>query len=486
MHFLLEFMAGSGRHVATMKHLPPRKQLSRRHFIATTGLAALAAPTILTGCASAGGRRRAPSERITLGVVGWGMMGPSNTHAFLDLPDCQVVAACDLDKNHLASAVGTINRHYGNQDCAAYHDFRELMARRDIDAVMLAVPDHWHALVAVEAAKHGKDIYGEKPLAKTIAEQQAIVRAVHKHKVIWQTGSWQRSVANFHKAAEIVRNGMIGKVTHVEVGLPAGHHDFAGTEPAFLQKLSGLPEKITSPAQVLPGSDAWQLSASTPPPELDYDFWIGPSRMEDYIAARVHMNWRWNYNTGGGQLMDWVGHHCDIAHWGMGFDYNGPSEIEGHGEFPDPKAVWNTCTKYRIELQYPQNITMTMAGGHADIRGGTKWIGTDGWVWVDRGGFDASNPEWKDWKYVPDELRKVKLIKSSNHQRNFIESVKSRQPTITPAEVAHHSTIPGHLGLISMLVGRKIRWNVAKEVILGDPEASKLLSRGFRSPWHLG
>jgi predicted dehydrogenase len=334
-----------------------------------------------------------------------------------------------------------------------------MMARDDIDAVMLAVPDHWHALVATEAARKGKDIYGEKPLAHTVAEQQAIVKAAQEKNIIWQTGSWQRSQTPFLKAAEIVRNGLIGKVTRVEVGLPSGHNDFART---------GSKKAVTEP-----------------PADLDYDFWIGPAKMEPYIEARVHMNWRWNYNTGGGQLMDWVGHHCDIAHWGLGFDNSGPSEVEGTGEFPAKDAVWNTATRYRIELKYPQDITMIMGGGQRDIRGGTKWIGTDGWVWVDRGGFDGSNAEWRDWKYVPDELCKVKLIHSSNHQRNFIECVKSRQPTITPVEAAHHSAVPGHLGLISMLVGRKIKWDVASEKILDDPEASKLLSREYRDPWKL-
>ena len=197
------------------------------------------------------------------------------------------------------------------------------------------------------------------------------------------------------------------------------------------------------------------------------------------------MNWRWNYNTGGGQLLDWVGHHCDIAHWGLDFDRSGPSELEGHGEFPPPDAVWNTCTKYRIELQYPRNITMTIAGGYPDIKGGTKWIGTEGWVWVDRGKFDGSDPEWRDYKQLPESLRKVKLYKSRNHQRNFLDCVKSRKPTITPVETAHHSTIPGHLGLISMLVGRKIEWNVQEEQILNDPEASRLLTRPYRPPWQL-
>jgi predicted dehydrogenase len=460
------------------------RNISRRRFIGTAGTA-LALPLILPGCAAGLTRRPHPSNRITLGVVGWGMQGPGNTKSFLYEDDCQVVAACDLDHKHLQHAVDTINDHYHNKDCAAYHDYREIMARDDIDAVMLAVPDHWHELVATEAARHGKDVYGEKPLAHTIAEQQAIVRAVQAHNIVWQTGSWQRSVSTFRKAAEIVRNGLIGKVTHVEVGLPAGHHDFADTEPALLKKLASLPEKVNSPVEVVPGTPAWNLAVTPPPPELDYELWIGPAKMEPYIESRVHMNWRWNYNTGGGQLLDWIGHHCDIAHWGLGFDRSGPSEIDGHGDFPPAGAIWNTCTKYRIELKYPQDITMTIAGGYPDISEGTKWIGTEGWVWVNRGGFEGSNPEWKRYKDLPENLRKVRLYSSRNHIRNFLDCVKSRQPTIAPAETAHHSAIPGHLGLISMLTGRKIRWNVEQEEIVGDPEASKLLTREYRAPWKL-
>ncbi len=436
--------------------LGPR--INRRRFLAAAGVA-IAAPTLIPAGVFGRANAAAPSERITLGVVGWGMQGPGNTRSFLSQKDCQVVAACDLDKDHLAAAVDTVNKHYGNTDCKAYHDYREIMARPDIDAVMIAIPDHWHMLASVEAANHKKDIYGEKPLARTIAEQQAIVKAVQKNNRIWQTGSWQRSTRSFPKACEIVRNGLIGKITHVEVGLPAGHADFAKTGD--------------------------KMSVSNPPPQLDYDFWIGPSKMMPYIEGRVHMNWRWNYNTGGGQLLDWIGHHCDIAHWGLDFDNSGPSEVEGHGDFPPEAAIWNTSTKYRIELKYPKDITMTIAGGHPDIRSGTKWIGTNGWVWVDRGGFDASNQEWREMIDLPEDLRKVKLYKSNDHQRNFLDCVKSRKPTITPVETAHHSAIPGHLGLISMITGRKIKWDAAKEVIVDDPDASKLLTRSYRAPWKM-
>ncbi|MBI2925941.1 MAG: Gfo/Idh/MocA family oxidoreductase [Verrucomicrobia bacterium] len=459
--------------------------ITRRRFLAATGTA-LAAPTIIPASALGAEGKPAPSERIVVGIVGWGMMGPGNTNGLMKEKDCQVVAACDLDKRPLQQAVDTINKHYANKDCKAYHDYREMMARDDIDVVMLAIPDHWHALASIEAANRKKDIYGEKPLARTIAEQQAMVKAVQKNKRIWQTGSWQRSTANFHKGAEIVRNGLIGKVTRVEVGLPAGHHDFKGTAPALLKKLGQPTDKPGFLATVVPGTAAWNSAVSEPPAELDYETWTGPSKMEPYIEARVHMNWRWNYNTGGGQLLDWIGHHGDIAHWGLDFDNTGPFEIEGSGEFPPKDALWNTCTKYRCTLKYPNDVTMIIAGGHGDIRSGTKWIGTDGWVWVDRGGFEASKPEWEEMKRLPDDQRKVSLPKSNDHYRNFLDSVKSRKPTITPIETAHHSLIPGHLGLIAMRVGRKIKWDAKKEVIVGDAEASKLLGRAYRAPWKLG
>jgi predicted dehydrogenase len=307
--------------------------------------------------------------------MGW--QGPSNTRAFLASDDCQVVAACDLDKNNLQAAVKMINEHYGNEDCQGHHDFRELLARPDIDAVMIAVPDHWHEIIATEAARHRKDVYGEKPLAHTIAEQQSIVRAVQQNNIIWQMGSWQRSQPTFHKAAEIVRNGLIGTVTHVEVGLPGGNDSYDKAREEAEAKLAAAGEKADL-EEIVPGSKAWGLLVTEPPAELDYEMWIGPARMEPYIKSRSHKNWRWNYNTGGGHLLDWIGHHCDIANWGLGFDRTQPLEVEGTGELPPPGAIWNTSRKYRFELKYPQGVTMTIAGGYPDIKSGTKWIGTEG------------------------------------------------------------------------------------------------------------
>ena len=460
---------------ATMKRTP----FTRRKFL-VTGAAALGFPSIVPNSVFG---QNAPSNRIALGVVGWGMQGPGNTSAFMNETDCQVVAACDIDKNHLETAVGKINERYKNTDCKPYHDYRELMARKDIDAVMLAVPDNWHALVSTEALKNGKDVYGEKPLARTIAEQQAIVKAVQQNKRIWQTGSWQRSQDRFRIAAEIVRNGLIGTLKEVHVGLPSGHTDFAGTKD--------------------------KMQITPPPAELDYETWIGPATMEPYIEGRIHRNWRWNYNIGGGQLLDWIGHHCDIAHWGMDCDDTGPIEIKPVQVDMPPRAdVWNTATKYRAETKYANGVTMTIAGGHPDIKMGTKWIGTDGWVWVDRGGFDCSNPELKkivkrhqkskengvevdkivegfEAPKLGDDIIKKRLYETKGHQRNFLDCVKSRQPTITPVETGHHSAIPGHLALISFFVNRTLKWDPEKEIIIGDEEASKLLSREYRGPWKL-
>lgn len=445
----------------TMKSKKVVSQFSRREFLATATLAALAGPTILTSRAFGQEKRPAASDRIVMGMIGVGWQGGGNMGNLLNHKACQVVAVCDLDQKHLDDAVNTVNNRYQNQDCKAYHDYRELLARPDIDAVMIATPDHWHALTAIEAAKQGKDIFGEKPLAHSIAEQQAMVKAVQQHKRIWQTGSWQRSEKHFHYAAEIVRNGLIGKIKSVEVGLPAGHADFANTRN--------------------------KKAITEPPAELDYDFWCGPAEKLPYIEARIHKNWRWNYNTGGGQLLDWIGHHCDIAHWGMDCDNSGPLEIEGQGDFPPKDAVWNTCTKYRLTAKYPNDIEMTIAGGHSDIRSGTKWIGTDGWVWVDRNNaFESSKTELEDARSLPENLRKVKLYESRDHFGNFLDCVKSRKPTITPVEVAHHSAIPGHLGLIAMMTGRKVKWDAHKEIIIGDKDASKLLAHQYRGPWKLG
>jgi predicted dehydrogenase len=434
------------------------KNISRREFIkaasiATAGIAGF--PTIVPARVLGRGGAVPPSKKIVMAGIGFGMQGIPNMRSFLQKDEVQWVAVCDLDKNHLKQAKDIVDKHYGNAACATSHDFRDLFARGDLDAVSIAVPDQWHAILAVSAAKAGLDIYGEKPLTHSLREGRALCDAVKRYGRVWQTGSWQRSVDNFHRACELVRNGRIGKILRVEVGLPQGHYDFART------------------------FGKWAIQP--PPPELDYDFWVGPAPYSPYCEARVHMNWRWNMDFGGGQLMDWIGHHLDIAHWGMGYDYTGPVTVEGRGEFPTT-GIYNSALRYWVDAKYIDGTPFVIAGGYDEIQSGTKWIGEDGWVWVDRGQFETQPASLAGETVGPNE---IKLTKSRDHYQNFLDCVRSRALTIAPCEVAHRSASVGHLGVIAIETGRKIRWDPQTESILFDPDAERLLSRAYRAPWQL-
>jgi predicted dehydrogenase len=434
------------------------KKMNRRQFLKLSAAAAgvIGFPTIVPASVLGKSGAVSPSDRVVMAGIGFGMMGIPNMKAFLEKDEVQWVAVCDLDDNHLVQARDIVNQKYGNNDCAVYKDFRELFRRADLDAASIAVPDHWHALLSIAAASAGLDIYAEKPLSHDLLEGRAMCETVENYGRVWQTGSWQRSVANFHHACELVRNGRIGKILKVEVGLPQGHYDFAGT--ALLDKYG------------------------PPPQELDYDFWVGPAPYSPYCTARVHMNWRWVMDFGGGQLMDWVGHHVDIAHWGLGFDRTGPVEIQGWGEFPR-RGIWDSPTRYYLKAKYADGTPMDVAGGFPEIRSGTKWIGEYGWVWVDRGTQETYPAGLWGEHIGPEENR---LYKSRDHYQNFLDCVRNRGETITPIETAHRSASVGHLGVIAIELGRKIRWDPETETILDDPEARRLLSRSYRSPWQRG
>jgi predicted dehydrogenase len=444
---------------------------------AATG-AVLAAPTIIPATALGKDGAVAPSNRITMGCVGIGWQGTTNMKNFMKEDDCQVVAVCDVDRFHLATAANLVNAKYGNNDVATYTDFREVMQRDDIDTVLLALPDHWHAVPAIVAANSGKDIFGEKPFSHTHAEGVAMVNAVHRNKRIWQTGSWQRSDWNFRLACELVRNRAIGKITRVEVGIGEGFADYTNTKD--------------------------QDQPIKPPYHLDYDMWCGPAPKLPYIPARHHKNWRWALDYGGGKLMDWVGHHVDIAHWGLDLDNSGPTAVWGQGEYPPRDAVWNAAPTFKVECEYADDLHMTIASSSKQPKGqpidhskhlsGTKWYGEDGqWIYVDRGRFE-SNPDnlakeitRLDKRRDPLEANpgETRLFKSPGHWRNFLDSVKSRETTLTPAETAHRSATPGHLGHIAMTLGRKIQFDPKTEKIIGDAEATKMLGKEYRGPWSL-
>ena len=383
-------------------------------------------------------------------------MGTADLSGFLEESDAQVLAVCDVDAEHLEAGRAAVNEKYQNKDCKAYKDFEELLARDDIDAVVISTPDHWHGLIGVAAARAGKDIYGEKPLAYNFSEAQAICEAVARYRRVWQTGTWQRSRNQFRFACELVRNGRIGRVHTVEVGLPGGLPDF--------DNLGHLDQPVP------------------PPKHLDYQRWLGPAPEAPYCPARVHKTWRWNLDYGGGMLMDWVGHHVDIAHWGLGFDNEGPIEVEGKGEYTLASKVWNAPSKFRVTARYKNGVKLIISGGYDDVARGAKWIGDDGWLWVDRNGFDAHPRQVLYSRIRPDEIH---LPVSENHYRQFLDCVKTRAETIAPARVALRSTTPGYLGLISILTQSPIKWDPDKQKIIGNPTAERYLSRPMRSPWHL-
>jgi len=436
-----------------------KSKLTRRSFLKRTAAlsaGAAAFPMIVPSSALGLGGATAPSERLVMGCIGVGSQGTGNMRGFLRRDDLQITCVADVDRGHRENAQKIVNETYDETDgCAGYNDFRELLARDDLDVVSIAVPDHWHSLVAIAAANSGRDIYAEKPLALTIPEGRAMIDSVNKNKVVWQTGSWQRSRRQFRAACEIVRNGRIGQVHTVKVGLPTG--------------------KPIGPQPVMPIPDGF-----------DYDFWLGPAPYEPYTEKRCHWDFRWILDYSGGQLTDWGAHHCDIANWGMDTEATGPTEIEGTGIFPR-EGLWDAATDYYIVNRYPKNVSTVSPDGFTMIvsnayQMGARFEGTDGWVHVDRGGWSASDEEIKG---EPIGAGDIKLYDSKDHAGNFVECVRTRKLTITPIEVAHHAIAIAHLGNISMRLGRKVHWNPDAEHFVDDPVADRMLSRSMRGAWHV-
>lgn len=435
-----------------------KKHPSRRDVLKGAACigAAAAVPAIVPASVFGANGTVAPSNRIVMCAIGTGSMGTGNMNGFLGQNDVQMIAVADVDKKHRERAKGLIDKKYGNANAKAYNDYRELLASHpDLNAVCIAVPDHWHALTAIAAAKAGLDIYGEKPLARSIREGRAIVNAVTDYGRVWQTGSWQRSVEKFRRACELVRNGRIGKVLRAEVGLP-----------------NGSPGGSDIPGQPIPEG-------------LDYEMWLGPAPYRPYSPFGndgVHYQWRWILDYSGGQLTDWAGHHIDIAHWGLGYDHTGPVAVEGKATYPS-SGLYNAPGEYKFTCTYSTGVEFSVANAAQQPHGmGTRWIGEKGWIWVDRGGFDCEPKSLAKEIIGPGEIH---LYDSKDHKRNFLDCVRSRQLTITPAETALRSISVGLLGEIAMLTGRKIKWDPAKEEIIGDPGANAMLGRSYREPWHL-
>lgn len=437
-------------------------RMSRRTFLKHAA-AAIAAPCIVPGSAMGKGSRAAPSNRITLGLIGLGSMGMRHVKGFLQEEDCRIPAVCDVDAARRIAAVQEINKHYGDSDCRQYNDFRDLIARDDIDSLCISVPDHWHSICAIMGIRAGKDIYGEKPLALTIAEGQAIVEAVLRYNCVWQTGSWQRSTSHFRFACELVRNQRIGKLQRVEVGIGHGFTPGPG-KPTVFQ---------IEPQPVMPV-----------PEDFDYDMWLGPAPWAPYTEKRCHWNFRSILDYSGGQVTDWGAHHIDIAHWGMDCDETGPAEVVGKGVFPED-GLWDAAADYDFQCEYENGVTLRV-GSNNHYPQGVRFIGRTGWVHVRRAGLDAQPKSLLQEKIGPEEVHLARPSgnERQGHRRDFLDCVKTRGRTISPVEVAHRSVTVAHLGNIAMLLGRKIRWDPKAQQIIGDSTASRMLGRAMRSPWH--
>jgi len=427
-----------------------RRSLSRRSLLK----AMAAAPYVLAAASLGKAGQPAPSNRLTMGLVGLGSMGLRHVNGFVQEPDCRILAVCDVDAPRRYAAAEAVNKACGNTDCAAIGDFRELFARADIDTVCLAVPDHWHSIVAIQAARAGKHIYGEKPLALTISEGRAMVREVQRTGCVWETGSWQRSTAHFRRACALVRSGRIGRLKRVLVGIGSG--SAIGPQPAM-----------------------------PVPPGFDYDTWLGPAPEAPYTEKRCHWNFRWILDYSGGQVTDWGAHHIDIAHWGMNADNTGPVEVWGRGEFPSD-GLWDAAVHFHFECRYAGGLVLEVADAKTYPEG-VRFIGDGGEVFVSRADMRTQPAALLRERLGPGEmdLGGRRSENRQGHRRDFLDCVRTNSLPIAPIEAAHRSITVAHLGNIAMILGRKVRWDPQREEFLDDPAASRMLQRPMRSPWHI-
>jgi len=433
------------------------RRQSRRRFLVGT-LAAVASPQIVPAAALGRNNQPPPSERIAVGCIGLGNRGPTLMKAFLAQKDTRVVAVCDVWGKQRENAKRTVDQHYGDSSCAAYVDFRELCGRPDIDAVSIASPDHWHVLHSLEAVRNGKDIYTEKALGLSLVQDQALRTACQRYGAVFQWGTQQRSSENFRFGCELVRNGRIGELQTIQVGVP---HDF---------------EFANQPTQPVPK-------------DLHYDLWLGPAPWAPYTYQRCRPWSReesysiWYHISDyclGGIGGYWGIHHLDIAQWGHGTDHTGPVEVDGMATFP-VEGLANCATQWTIQITYADGVTLNYTDNKQQKQG-VVFQGTEGWVYVRRGHIDAEPKSLLNSQIGPNEIQ---LPKSPGHQRNFIDCIKTRQQTISDIDVAVRSDTISHLTDICTRLNRKVCWDPEREEILGDPEASRMLNRAMREPWRI-
>ncbi len=456
-----------------MKH----NAIHRRTFLKNAAATSLAFPLVVRSSALGKAGAVAPSERITMGCIGVGGMGTNNMRAFLAQPDVQVLAVCDpvkasdqyghwykkgwngpwFGREPAAKIVDDdYARKYGAgqyQGCAAYVDFRDLIARDDIDAVSIATPDHWHALPAIRAAESGKDIYCEKPMSLTVAEGRAMVEAVRRYNVVFQTGTQRRSSQLYRFICEVVRNGRIGKLQRALVGIGANNKQ-------------------------APPSD-WQ---PMPVPDwLDYETWLGPAPWAPYHKDRCLYTFRFGEDYSGGQTTNLGAHGIDVVQWANGTDDTGPVEFEDlGGEFPRD-GLFTTATRVQFAARYANGLELICRTQQDEIY---RFEGSEGWIQVPVYS-DEITCEPESLKTTVIGPNEIHLYESNDHHRNFIDCIKTRTRTAAPVEVGHRSVTICHLGNIAMKLKGKFQWDPAKESSPDSPQANALLSKTMRSPWRL-
>jgi predicted dehydrogenase len=448
---------------------------SRRSFIKTSAgaLAVAGFPTIVPSSVLG---QMPPSKRINVGAIGVGRI--SRVHdlpAIFKYDSARVIAVCDLDSNRVELGKEFVNSHYAKMTgkpyngVTGYSNYHELLANKDIDAVVISTPDHQHAIVAVDAVRAGKDVYLQKPASLTIAEGRYLSNSVQASGRILQIGSQQRSWKQFHRACELVRNGRIGQIKHVEIGLPG--------DPS--------------------GPDAPEMPI---PPNLNYDAWLGSTPVVYYTEMRVHPQngfgrpgWLRCEQFGAGMITGWGAHHVDTAHWGMDTEYTGPVEIWGTAEFPT-HGLWNVHGKFKTEAVYANGVTMSISG---DYPNGIKFYGSEGWIFVTRDELVtpndpgapqgappkplvASDPKILDSVIGPNEIH---LYKSEEQHGNWLDCIRSRKQPIAPVEVGHRACSTCLLHHIAMKTKRKLYWDPVKERFKNDDEANAMLSRPQRAPY---
>lgn len=437
-----------------------KTKLNRRCFLkqaAALSSAAYALPTIVPNSVLGQARQTAPSERVVLGAIGVGSMGQGDMKSLIRAPGVQMVAVCDVVKPRRLEAKAIVDKKYGSRDCRAYGDFRELLARADIDAVSITTQDHWHALIAIAAAKAGKDMYCQKPLGMTLQEGQAMRDSARRYSRVFQTGTQQRSSRNFRFACELARNGYLGKLHTVEVAAPGPSYQRAYKNPPTPEPLS---------------------------PEIDFDMYVGPAKMRPYNRGL----WAWpdwylirDYCVG--FIVNWGVHHLDIANWGCPTLTQEACELSFSGSYRND-GLTDNINGWQGEFRYPGGLRMTYSDTGNPNPQGCVFRGEEGWVHVNRKGIWAKPESLLKVKLKPGDTR-LDRGATGNHYDNFIQCVRSRQEPLAPVEAGHQASYLGVIAEISIRLGRALKWNPQTERFDGDEAANRLLSMPMRSPWRL-